>query len=92
MKPSLRSAKYPGEGAAGVVVHDVGRHRGAVEVALDGGRPGREHALRGPAATPRVHRLVEETAELRVLLVGGAAPRLRVLEAEDPDEERPDGT
>ena len=82
--------EHPGEGAAGVVVHDVGRHRGAVEVALHGGRPGREHALRGPAAAARVHRLVEQAAELGVLGVGRAPPRLRVLEPEDPDEERPD--
>ena len=83
-------AEHPREGAAGVVVHDVGGHRRAVEVALHRGRPGRQHALRGPAAAPRVHRLVEQAAELGVLRAGGAAPRLRILEAEHPDEERPD--
>ena len=60
--------QHPGELAAGLVVHDVGRHRRAVMVALHRGRAGRQHALGRPAAGAGIHRLVQQAPDLGVLL------------------------
>ena len=89
--PWLRSRQHPGEHAARLVVHHVGRHRRAVPVALHRRRARRRQPLRRPAAAAGVHRLVEHRGQPGVLVVGRQAPGLGAVQAEHLDEHRTDG-
>jgi hypothetical protein len=71
-----------------LVPHDVGDHRTAVVVALHGPRAIRMEALRRPAAAPRVHRFVQQAAQLAMLGLRGHLAGLGALEAQHPDQER----
>ena len=76
MKPWFRSARTSAKLERGLVVHDVGDHRAAVVVALHGAGAVGMEALRRPAAAARVHRLVEQAAELACSASVGSAPAL----------------
>ena len=82
-------AEYAREREAGFVGHQVGDHRRAVEVALHACRAVRIEPLRRPSACARVHRLVEQPANLARLPLGGR-PRLGGIETHHPRQQRRD--
>ncbi len=85
----VAASEHARERIAGVIGHEIGNHRSAVVVALHACGAFRIEALRGPSARAGIHRLVEEAANLALLLLGRRTI-LRVLDAHHVSEQRRD--
>ena len=89
MNPSLRSASTSASTRAGLVVHDVGHHRRAVEVALDA-RPGVGGGSRC-ADQPQAPASIASCSSRRISACSasvGSTPALARSQPEHPDEQR----